>query len=131
MYWQTDLETMPRDRLRALQLQRLQETVARLETSVPFYQNQFANIRFTADELRTLEDIRRLPFTTNADLRNHYPYGLVAVPPNRLSRLHTSSGTTGKPKAIFFSHRDVDQAADWSPAASSWSAPPPTMSSKI
>jgi phenylacetate-CoA ligase len=112
MYWQRDLETMPRDPLRALQLQRLQETVSRLEASVPFYQSQFASTRFTAAELRTLEDIRRLPFTTNADLRNHYPYGLVAVPTNRLSRLHTSSGTTGKPKAIFFSQRDVDQAAE-------------------
>jgi phenylacetate-CoA ligase len=112
MYWQPDFETMPRANLQALQLQRLQDTVARLEAHVPFYRDRFAQSGVTAESIRTLDDVRRLPFTTNADLRDQYPTGLVAVPPNHLSRLHTSSGTTGKPKAIFFSQRDVDQAAD-------------------
>jgi len=112
MYWQPDFETMPRATLQALQLQRLQDTVARLEAHVPFYRDRFAHSGVTPDSIRSLDDVRRLPFTTNADLRDHYPTGFVAVPPDRLSRLHTSSGTTGKPKAIFFSQRDVDQAAD-------------------
>jgi phenylacetate-CoA ligase len=112
MYWQPDLETMPRESLRSLQLKRLQDTVTRVGCHVPFYQRQFAESRVDSNQIRTLDDVRRLPFTSNADLRDQYPTGLVAVPANRLSRLHTSSGTTGKPKAIFFSQRDVDQAAD-------------------
>jgi phenylacetate-CoA ligase len=112
MYWQQDLETMPRHSLRALQLNRLQDTVGRLQACVPFYQRQFATTGVGADSIRALDDVRRFPFTTNADLRDQYPRGMLAVPANRLSRLHTSSGTTGKPKAIFFSQRDVDQAAD-------------------
>jgi phenylacetate-CoA ligase len=112
MYWQPDFETMPRATLQALQLQRLQDTVARLAAHVPFYRDRFAQSGVTSDSIRSLDDVRRLPFTTNADLRDQYPTGFVAVPPDRLSRLHTSSGTTGKPKAIFFSPHDVDQAAD-------------------
>lgn len=112
MYWQPDIETMPQPALRALQLQRLQESVARVAAHVPFYRNHFAQTGLTPDAIRTLDDVRRLPFTTNADLREHYPAGFVAVPGSELSRLHTSSGTTGKPKAIFFSARDVNLAAE-------------------
>jgi phenylacetate-CoA ligase len=78
---------------------------------VPFYQHKFAEAGVDPTDIRGLDDLRRLPFTTNADLRATYPRGLVATPPGELLRLHTSSGTTGKPKALFFSRNDVDNAA--------------------
>lgn len=112
MYWQPDIETLARHELEALQLKRLQRTVARLQAGVPFYQRKFEPNHVGAEELRSLDDLRRLPFTTNADLRENYPDGLLAVPRNQVTRLHTSSGTTGKPKALFFSRADVDQAAE-------------------
>lgn len=112
MYWQPEIETLAPDALRALQLERLRTTVERVAAHVPFYQRRFAEAGFGPTDLRRLEDARRLPFTTNADLRESYPDGLLCVPRNQVTRLHTSSGTTGKPKALFFSRRDVDQAAE-------------------
>lgn len=112
MYWQPEIETLAPDALRALQLERLRATVERVAAHVPFYRRRFAEAGFSPADLRRLEDARRLPFTTNADLRESYPDGLLCVPRNQVTRLHTSSGTTGKPKALFFSRRDVDQAAE-------------------
>jgi len=79
---------------------------------VPFYQSRLAEQGIKPARLRSLEDLRRLPFTTSADLREAYPHGLLAIDRDEVVRLHTSSGTTGKPKALFFSRRDVDNAAD-------------------
>lgn len=112
MYWQAEIETMPRPELEALQLRRLQEVVKRVATTVPFYRQALAEAGVGPDDIRSLSDARRLPFTTNADLRANYPDGLLAIPRQQVTRLHTSSGTTGKPKALFFSRRDVDQAAE-------------------
>jgi phenylacetate-CoA ligase len=112
MFWQEDIETLPREALELLQLQRLQTVVRRVAEHVPFYQQRFAEQGVAPEAIRSLGDVRRLPFTTNADLRANYPTGLLAVPRDGVTRLHTSSGTTGKPKALFFSPRDVDQAAE-------------------
>jgi len=112
MYWDRRIETMERSALERLQLQRLRTTLRRVEKTVPFYQQKFKELGIASRDVRTLEDVRRLPFTTGADLRASYPKGLVAVPASRLLRLHTSSGTTGKPKALFFSRADVDNAAE-------------------
>lgn len=112
MFWDREIEMLERSALEALQLRRLQETVARVAAHVPFYRQKLDELGVRADSIRTLDDVRRLPFTTNADLRANYPAGMVAVEPSRLSRLHTSSGTTGKPKAIFFSKGDVDRGAE-------------------
>lgn len=112
MYWQPEIETLPAKSLQELQLQRLREVVARVAATVPFYQRKLAEAGVRADDIRSLADVRRLPFTTNTDLRENYPAGLLAVPREEVARLHTSSGTTGKPKALFFSRRDVDQAAE-------------------
>ncbi len=111
MFWDERIETLKRPALEQLQLKRLQATVRGVARRVPFYQQKFAELGLKPEDIKSLEDVRRLPFTTNADLRATYPRGLVAVPPNKLSRLHTSSGTTGKPKALFFSPKDVDNAA--------------------
>lgn len=112
MFWDHESETLSRPALEALQLQRLQQTVSRLAARVPFYQQKFSELNLRPEDIRQLEDVRRLPFTTAADLRAIYPDGLLAVEPDEPVRLHTSSGTTGKPKAIFFSRNDVETAAD-------------------
>ena len=111
MFWHQEIETLDRSALDALQLERLRETVRRLER-VPFYRRKFLKTGIQAEEIKSAADIRRLPFTTAADLRENYPDGLLAVSREEVLRLHTSSGTTGKPKALFFSRRDVDTAAD-------------------
>jgi phenylacetate-CoA ligase len=103
---------MDRAALERLQLQRLQETVRRVAAHVPFYQQKFAEWGVKPGEIRSLADLHRLPFTTSADLRANYPTGLLAVPFDDALRLHTSSGTTGKPKALFFTRQDVDNAAE-------------------
>jgi phenylacetate-CoA ligase len=79
---------------------------------VPFYREKFAELGVRPRDIHSLDDLRRLPFTTSADLRANYPTGLLAVPLDNTLRLHTSSGTTGKPKALFFSRQDVDNAAE-------------------
>jgi phenylacetate-CoA ligase len=112
MFWDQQCETLDRDTLERLQLHRLQETVRRVAAHVPFYREKFAELGLQPDDLRSLADLRRLPFTTTADLRANYPTGLLAVPYDSTLRLHTSSGTTGKPKALFFSRQDVDNAAE-------------------
>ncbi len=112
MYWQPDIETLPAKALQALQLERLRGVVTRVAASVPFYRRKLAEAGVRPEAIQSLADVRRLPFSTNADLRENYPAGLLAVPRNEVARLHTSSGTTGKPKALFFSRRDVDQAAE-------------------
>ena len=84
----------------------------RVARKVPLYQQKLADCGVKPRDIQSLADVRRLPFTTNADLRDAYPAGLLAVAPEDVLRLHTSSGTTGKPKALFFSRRDVDNAAE-------------------
>ncbi len=111
-YWDRAAETMARGALGRLQLERLQATVRRVARHVPFYQARFAELGVTPQDIRSLADLRRLPFTASADLRATYPRGLVTLDTDRLLRLHTSSGTTGKPKALFFSRRDVVNAAE-------------------
>jgi len=110
-YWQRELETLRRRDLEALQLGRLQKTVAQVARRTPFYQAKLAAAGVRGRDVRSLHDVRRLPFTTREDLRATYPCGLLGVPREQAIRLHTSSGTTGKPKAILFSARDVDHAA--------------------
>lgn len=112
MYWQEEIETIDRDALQKIQLASLKETVECLYHNVPFYQQKFRKLDLKPDDIKSLEDIRKLPFTTREDLRENYPYGLLAIPRTKIVRLHTSSGTTGKPKAIFFSKKDIDQSAE-------------------
>jgi phenylacetate-CoA ligase len=110
-FWDRRTETLKRSALEALQLERLQATVRRVARRVPLYRQRLAEAGVQPRHIRSLADVRRLPFTTNADLRTTYPDGLVAVAADDRLRLHTSSGTTGKPKALFFSRQDVDNAA--------------------
>ncbi|ORJ53694.1 phenylacetate--CoA ligase family protein [Geothermobacter hydrogeniphilus] len=108
MIWNDDFETLPREAIEALQLKRLQQTVARVQATVPFYREHFARAGVSADQIGSLQDLRRLPFTLKQDLRDNYPYGLFAVPLEQIVRIHASSGTTGKPTVVGYTRRDIE-----------------------
>jgi phenylacetate-CoA ligase len=100
-------ETMPRDELRELQATRLRETVARV-AEVPFYAEAMKRAKVGPDDIASADDVRRLPLTTKADLRDHYPLGFLAVPREQVARIHGSSGTTGQPTFVAYTREDVD-----------------------
>lgn len=101
-----------RAELEELQLRRLQWTVRHAFENVPHYRRRFTEHGVTPDDIRTLADIRRLPFTTKADLRETYPFGMVAVPMADVRRVHASSGTTGRPTVVAYTQGDLDRWAD-------------------
>lgn len=107
MIWNREAETMDRANLRRLQLERLRQVLARVYGRVPFYRQRFDAAGVRPDDVRRLEDLRRLPFTTKQDLRDHYPYGLFAEPLDRVVRIHASSGTKGKPTVVGYTRNDI------------------------
>ena len=106
-----EIETAKREDIRALQLERLKKIVAYAYERVPMYRERFDAIGLKPEHIRTLADIRHIPYTTKDDLRDHYPYGMFAVPMKKIIRLHASSGTTGKPVVNGYTRKDLD---DWS-----------------
>lgn len=102
---------MPREALEKLQLERLQKTVRHC-MNAEFYREKFAELGITPDDIRSLDDVRRLPFTTKEDLRDHYPFGLSCVPMRECTRLHSSSGTTGNPTVVLHTQKDLDEWAN-------------------
>ena len=108
MLFNIKLETLPREEMEALQLRRLQDLCNRVYANVPFYRNRFDEAGITPADIRSLKDLRLLPFTEKQDLRDHYPYGLFAVPRDNIVRLHASSGTTGKAVVVGYTARDLD-----------------------
>ena len=94
--WQPEIEKMPREQLRELQVKKLKETINVCLKS-PFYKKRLGELGITADSINTPEDIRKIPFTTKADLRDNYPWGLVGGNMDDAIRIHSSSGTTGHP----------------------------------
>jgi phenylacetate-CoA ligase len=101
-------DCLTRPDLERLQVERLRSTVARVIESVPFYREQFRAAGVTAADIRSIDDLRRLPFTTKQDLRDHYPFGLFAVPQADVARIHASSGTTGKMTVVGYTRGDID-----------------------
>src|SRR5271166_4499792 len=99
-YFQREIETMPRERLAVLQLERLRATLANAYDHVPMHHGRLQAAGIAPADLASLADLERLPFTYKADLRDHYPFGLMARPRDALVRLHASSGTTGKPTVV-------------------------------
>lgn len=93
-------ESIDREELLQLQLERLQATVNRCYKNVPFYRRRLDELQLQPEDLQSLEDLRRLPFTTKDDLRRSYPYDMVALPLREVVRFHLSSGTTGSPTVI-------------------------------
>ena len=98
-------ECMSRDELESVQLERLRDTIRR-SASVPFYKNMFKDNRIDVDEINSLADLRKIPFTNKSDLREHYPLGLLAVEKKDIARVHGSSGTTGKPTFVAYTAQD-------------------------
>ncbi len=112
MTWQPEREQMDREEIEQLQLERLEATLNRVQRNVPFYQRRLAEAGFEADGLRSLDDLRRLPFTTKRDLRDNHPYGLFAVPLREVVRVHASSGTTGLATAVGYTRNDLKNWSD-------------------
>ena len=108
MIWNDEYETLPREALEALQLKRLRDLVDRVYSRVPFYRQKLTEAGYKPGDIRTLGDLARLPFTAKDDLRDNYPFGLFAVPMDRVVRIHASSGTTGKPTVVGYTRRDID-----------------------
>jgi phenylacetate-CoA ligase len=108
MPWNDEFETLPREAIESLQLKRLQQTVQRVYATVPFYRETFQKAGVTPDSIKSLSDLRRIPFTLKQDMRDNYPYGLFAVPLDQIVRIHASSGTTGKPTVVGYTRRDID-----------------------
>jgi len=108
MIYNEEFETLPREALEALQLKRLQQVVQRVYHTVGFYKRTFDAAGATPDDIRTISDLQRLPFTTKQDLRDNYPFGLFAVPMSSVVRLHASSGTTGRSTVVGYTHRDIE-----------------------
>ncbi|UZP69013.1 phenylacetate--CoA ligase [Desulfovibrio mangrovi] len=107
MFFEKDAECMDREELEQLQLERLQATLNRVARNVPLYRQRFAELGIDPDDFRSLDDLRRLPFTTKQDIRDNYPYGLFAVPLRDVVRLQSSSGTTGKPIVVGYTRNDL------------------------
>jgi phenylacetate-CoA ligase len=107
MIYNEEYETMPREALEAIQLKRLQTTVARVYNTVPFYKKRFDEVGVKVDEVRSLDDLRRLPFTYKDNLRDSYPFGMFTVPMDDVVRIHVSSGTTGKPTVVGYTAGDI------------------------
>ena len=110
-FWQEELETMPRPALERLQLERLQESLRRAATS-PFYSRLFRERNIRPEDIRSLADVRKLPFTVKDDLRQNYPFGLLTVAKDEIVRMHCTSGTTGNPAAVLYDRHDLDSWAN-------------------
>ena len=108
MIYNEEFETLPREALEALQLKRLQQVAQRVYHTVGFYRTAFDEAGVKPDDIKSLADLARLPFTTKQDLRDNYPFGLFAVPMSSVVRLHASSGTTGRSTVVGYTKRDID-----------------------
>lgn len=111
MYLHKELETMTRPEIEKLQLERLQKTVRHCMNS-PFYKKRFEENNLTPEDIKSLDDLRKIPFTTKQDLRDTYPFGIASVPLEKATRLHSSSGTTGNPTVILHTQKDLDEWAN-------------------
>jgi phenylacetate-CoA ligase len=108
LIWNEEFETMPRPELEKLQLERLQKLVERATNTIPFYKGLYAEAGVSADDIQSLEDIAKLPFTYKQDLRDHYPFGMFAVPVSELRQIHATSGTTGKMTVTGYTANDME-----------------------
>ena len=113
MIWNKNKECMSREEMRQLQGARLRKLVDNVYHNVPFYREKMQAMNIMPDDIKTIDDIKKLPFTTKQDLRDNYPFGLNAVPQSEIVRVHASSGTTGRPTVVGYTRRDL---AVWSEA---------------
>lgn len=111
MYWQEEIETMNRSDLEELQLKRLKKTIESAKNS-SHYGKLFNELNITSENIHSLDDLRKIPFTTKDDLRNCYPFGMASIPLKDCVRVHSSSGTTGNPTVVLHSKKDLDEWAN-------------------
>lgn len=112
MFFQQEIETMPRSRLEELQLERLKWSVDFCIRNVPFYTKRLGEAGVTAEKIKSLSDIQYIPYTTKDDIRDQYPFGLFGRPRKEIVRVHASSGTTGKPTVVGYTRGDLDLWSD-------------------
>lgn len=112
MYYQPDIETMSREDLEALQLERLQALVKRVYQKIPFYKESFDKAGINPEDIKSLADLTKLPFTVKQDMRDAYPFGLFAVPRKEVVRVHCSSGTTGTATVVGYTQKDLENWGD-------------------
>ena len=112
MIFNIDKETMPREKIREIQLSRLQDLCRRVYANVPFYRRSFDEKGIKPADVQSLDDLKFLPFTLKQDMRNNYPYGLFAGPMEMIQRIHASSGTTGKATVVGYTKRDIETWAE-------------------
>lgn len=111
MFWNEKLETLKGKALEEHQLKKLKETI-RLTQNIGFYKKMFNDAGIKPEDIKTLDDLRKIPFTKKSDLRGGYPFGFLAVPMNKVNRIHTTSGTTGKPTVVAYTKKDLDTWSD-------------------
>jgi phenylacetate-CoA ligase len=107
MYWEHEKECMEREELEQLQLERLESTLNRVYMNVPFYRKKFDDLGIDIEDIRSFDDMKRLPFTMKEDLRDNYPYELFAIPLREVVRIHASSGTTGMSTVVGYTKNDI------------------------
>ena len=108
MFFQKDIETMPRKKIEELQLERLKYIVDYCIKNVPFYAKRLGEAGVTAEKIKSLSDIQYIPYTNKSDIRDNYPYGLFGAPMKDIVRIHASSGTTGKPTVVGYTRNDIN-----------------------
>jgi len=108
MFFEEKIETASRETIEMLQLERLQDAAKRVYENVPLYQKKFDDAGIKPEDIKSLDDLRKLPFTVKDDLRDTYPFGMFAVPKEEVVRVHASSGTTGKPTVVGYTKNDLD-----------------------
>lgn len=112
MFYQKDVETMRRSEIEALQLQKLKKMVDYCYNNIPFYHERLQAAGVTGEKIKTLSDVQYIPFTTKDDIRDNYPFGMMACPMKKIVRIHASSGTTGKPTVGVYTQKDIDTWAE-------------------
>jgi len=110
--FQKDIETMPRNKIEELQLERLKWLVDYCMKNIPFYNKRLTEAGVTAEKIKSLKDIEYIPYTTKADIRDTYPFGLFGQPMKKIVRIHASSGTTGKPTVVGYTKQDIENWSD-------------------
>jgi phenylacetate-CoA ligase len=112
MIWNEKIECASRDSMRELQSERLVRTVKRVYHNIPYYRKKMQDLGLVPEDIRSIDDLTRLPFTTKSDLRDNYPFGTFAVPMSEIVRIHASSGTTGRPTVVGYTRDDIAMWAD-------------------
>ena len=112
MIWNEKIECASRDEMKAIQSERLIETVQRIYHNVPSYREKMQDVGLVPGDIQSIEDLSKLPFTTKQDLRDNYPFGMFTVPMSEIVRVHASSGTTGKPTVVGYTRKDLNSWAE-------------------